>query len=68
MKRLIATILLAILAISLTGCTIVRHRHRGHGHGPHAVVITRPRHLPVPSPQPRHPGGHHMPRRGHPRF
>ncbi|MGD8500948.1 MAG: hypothetical protein PVJ86_09890 [Phycisphaerales bacterium] len=69
MKRLIATILLAVLTVSFTGCTIVSHRHHGHWHGPHPVIITRPRPVPIPPPHPRHPHGHHrMPRRGHPRF
>lgn len=51
MKTLIVTIIAAILAISLSGCTFVREYHRGYPS--HEVIVTSPRHLP-PRPAPRH--------------
>ncbi|MHC4433416.1 MAG: hypothetical protein ACYTBS_16375 [Planctomycetota bacterium] len=45
MKRLIVTIILAILAIAIAGCDFTYHEvgyHHGHGHG--AVIVTRPVH------------------------
>jgi hypothetical protein len=52
MKTLIVTIIAAILAISLTGCTFVREYHRGRP--THEVIVTSPRHLPpMPGPRPR---------------
>ena len=64
MKRLIATIILAIIAIAIAGCDFTyQHygRHRGHGHGP--IVVTRPpvyRHGPhgYPGPPGHYPGRH----------
>jgi len=55
MKRLIATIILAIIGIALAGCDFTYH-HPGyrHGHGHGAVIVTRPRHVPPP---PRYPHG-----------
>jgi len=56
MRRLIATIILAIIAIVGAGCDFTYYdpgHHHGHGHG--AVIITRPRHVPPP---PRYPHGH----------
>jgi len=66
MKPLIVTIVLAILAISLTGCVEVRGYH---GHASRAVVVTQPRHLPI---GPRHPhrpyARHHIESRDSHRF
>ncbi|NQT00740.1 MAG: hypothetical protein HQ580_01810 [Planctomycetes bacterium] len=45
MKRLIVTIIVAILTISLSGCTFVREFRRGRPH--HEVIVTRPVHPPV---------------------
>lgn len=45
MKRLIVTIIVAILAISLTGCSFVREHYRGRAS--HEVIVTSSRHLPV---------------------
>lgn len=67
MKPLVLTIALAILAIFLTGCVIVREHH--HGYASRAVIVTRPRHLPIGPGHPPHPDArHHIPRRNHPRF
>ncbi len=47
MKRLISTIILAIIAIAITGCDFTYQDvgyHHGYGHG--AVIVTRPRHGP----------------------
>jgi uncharacterized protein YceK len=67
MKRLIVTIIVAILAISLSGCSFVREHYRGHAS--HEVVVTSPRHLPVRHERWRHPyARHHMTRRDHPGF
>jgi len=61
MKRLIATIILAIIAIAIAGCDVTYHRVRHHhGHRPRAVIVTRPpvyRH----GPQVHHHGGYHPP-------
>ena len=43
MKRLIATIILAIIAIAIAGCDFTYHHpgyHHGYGHG--VVIVTRP--------------------------
>jgi len=60
MKRLIATIILAIIAIAIAGCDFtyqhVRH-HRPRGHAPRAIIVTR---APVYYPPP-HGHGHHIP-------
>jgi len=53
MKRLILAILVAILAMSLSGCVVVTRHH--HGHRPPAVIVTHPRHLPVRPGPPPHP-------------
>jgi uncharacterized protein YceK len=45
MKRLIVTIIVAILAISLSGCSFVREHYRGHASN--EVIVTSSRHLPV---------------------
>ncbi|MBW7992824.1 MAG: hypothetical protein FVQ84_22780 [Planctomycetes bacterium] len=46
MKRLIVTIIVAIMTISLSGCSFVREYYRGHSS--HEVVVTAPpRHIPV---------------------
>ena len=67
MKPLIVTIVIVILAISLTGCTFVREYHRGHAS--HEVIVTQPRHLPIVPGNPHRPyARHHMERRFHPRF
>gem|GEM_PF-2645544 len=65
MKRIILTIALVVLGMSLIGC---RPYHRYHRRGPHAVIITRPGPRPAPPrhwPRPRAPRP--GPRRGHPR-
>ncbi|MHC4557320.1 MAG: hypothetical protein ACYTFW_14375 [Planctomycetota bacterium] len=62
MKSLILTIIIVILAMPLTGCTVVTGHRHGHTH--HGVVITHPRHRPIPPPPPPHPGSHHQ--RGRP--
>ena len=57
MKRLIVTIILAILAIAIAGGDFTYHEvgyHHGHGHG--AVIVTRPR--PVWCPPHGHGHGH----------
>ena len=65
MKRLIVTIIVAIMTISLSGCSFVREYHRGHP--THEVIVTRPVHPPV-----RHDRWHrpyarrHFERRHHP--
>jgi hypothetical protein len=41
MKRLIATIILAIIAIAIAGCDSNSH-HVGHRHGHGPVIVTRP--------------------------
>jgi hypothetical protein len=51
MKRLIVTIIVAIMTISLSGCTFVREYRRGRPH--HEVIVTRPVHPPVIH-RPRH--------------
>lgn len=68
MKTLIVTIIAAILAISLTGCTFVREYHRGHP--THEVIVTSPpRHLPPRHrPLPRPYAQRHFERRHHPGF
>ena len=67
MKRLIATIILAIIAITLAGCDFTYH-HPGyrHGHGHGAVIVTQPRHAPYAHGYPRGPrgGGHYPGRHG----
>ncbi len=70
MKRLIVTIIVAIMTMSLSGCSFVREYHRGHH--PQEVIVTAPRHVPrrhVP-PRPVHrprPYAHrHSERRHHP--
>jgi hypothetical protein len=63
MRRLIATMILAIIGISIAGCDFNYHPgHHGHGHG--AVIVTRPRHVPYPHGYPRgHRGGGNYPGR-----
>jgi len=56
MKPLIVTIVIAILTMSLTGCTFVREYHRGHAR--HEVIVTRPRHLPIGPGHPQRPYAH----------
>ena len=65
MKRLIVTIIVAIMTISLTGCTFVKEYHRGRPH--HEVIITRPMHPPVRHER-RHRSyaGRHFEKRGRP--
>ncbi|MFZ2148550.1 MAG: hypothetical protein WAV28_15150 [Sedimentisphaerales bacterium] len=53
MKPLIVTIILAILTISLAGCTFVREYHRGYAR--HEVIVTHPRYLPTRPVRPNHP-------------
>ncbi|MGB2863628.1 MAG: hypothetical protein WBC05_09920 [Sedimentisphaerales bacterium] len=60
MKRLILTIILGILIISLTGC--VGYRSHRPWHGRRVVVVTSPpRHPPKPPAPPRRPNGHRVP-------
>jgi len=67
MKTLIVTIIAAILAISISGCTFVREYHRGHPH--HEVIVTSPRPLPPRHrPWPRPYAHRHLSRHRHPRF
>jgi len=67
MKPLIVTIILAILTISITGCTFVREYHRGHARN--EVIVTHPRHLPIGPEHPHRPYvRHQMERRPNPRF
>ena len=69
MRRLIITIIIAVLTTSLSGCVEYRH-HRPHAR--QVVVVTKPNHPPVP-PAPRRaprpsrgrPAPPPMPRRGH---
>jgi len=44
MKRLIATIILAIIAMTIAGCDFTYHHvaHRHHGPAPRAIIVTRP--------------------------
>jgi hypothetical protein len=66
MKSLITIIFLAILAISLSGCTIVNERCR-HGHACKEVVVTYSQHRPgKPMPRLHNNSRHHRPRHGHP--
>lgn len=69
MRRLIATIILAIIGITIAGCDFTYHHpgpHHGYGHG--AVIITRPQHAPYAHGYPRgygrHGGGHYPGRHG----
>jgi hypothetical protein len=65
MKSLVSIILLVILAIIVSGCTIVNERCR-HGHPGKEVVVINSRHRPVrPMPRPRPDSPHHRP--GHDR-
>jgi len=69
MKRLIMTIIIAVLITSLAGCVEYRHHHP---HARQVVVVTKPNHPPVPSAYPRNPRGHRAPtpmlRRDHHRY
>ncbi len=65
MKRLIVTIIVTIMTISLSGCSFVREYYRGHAH--HEVIVTAPRHLPVRHHRWYNPHTHrHFERRHHP--
>lgn len=67
MKTLIITIIVAILAISVSGCTFVKEYHREH-HRPVAVV-THPRRVPIgPGRHPRPNVRRHIERPGYPRY
>ncbi len=60
MKSLIITIIIAILAMFITGCTFVKEYHRGYAR--HEVIVTRPR-------LPHRPYAHHrFERHDHHRF
>ncbi len=66
MKSLVSIIFLAILAISLTGCTIVSERCR-RGHACNEVIVTSSRHRPGrPAPRPYPNSPRHKPGHGHP--
>ncbi len=64
MRRLIATIILTIIGISIAGCDF-SYYHPGyrHGSGHGAVIVTRPRHVPR-APSYGHHGGHYSGRHG----
>ena len=68
MKRLILTIILGILIISLTGCVSYRSHHPWQSRRV-VVVTTPPRRPPMPPAPPRYPRDHRdpapMPRRDH---
>jgi hypothetical protein len=66
MKRLIVTIIVSIMTISLSGCSFVREYYRGHS--AHEVIVTAPpRHLPPrPVHRPRPYAHRHFERRHHP--
>ena len=67
MKSLIITIIIAILAMFITGCTFVREYHRGYAR--HEVIVTSPRHLPIGPGHPNRPYAHHrLERRENHRF
>ena len=67
MKSLIITIIIAILAMFITGCTFVREYHRGYAR--HEVIVTSPRHLPIGPSHPHRPYAHHrLEKRDHHRF
>ncbi|MBN2592182.1 MAG: hypothetical protein JXA81_01650 [Sedimentisphaerales bacterium] len=59
MKRLILTIILGILIISLTGCIGYRRHHPWHSR--QVVIATSPKHPPLPPAPPRHPDRHLAP-------
>ena len=43
MKRLIATIILAVIAMTIAGCDFTyEHYGHGHHHGPGPIVVVRP--------------------------
>ncbi|MCP4608641.1 MAG: hypothetical protein GY845_08000 [Planctomycetes bacterium] len=71
MKRLIVTIIAAIMTISLSGCSFVREYHRGHSTR-EVIVTAPPRHRPVRHVPVRHKPHHrpvvrrHVERRHHP--
>jgi hypothetical protein len=65
MKSFVKIILLAILAVSLSGCTIVNERCH-HGHVCKEVVVINSRHRPVrPAHRPSPKVTHHVPRHGY---
>jgi hypothetical protein len=67
MKSLIITIIIAILAMFITGCTFVKEYHRGYAR--HEVIVTSPRHLPIGPGRPPRPSAHHrIERRDNHRF
>ena len=53
MKTLILTILLLIMATSLSGCVVVTERH--HKHNRREVCVSQPGHPPI---RPMRPPGH----------
>ncbi|MCP4259777.1 MAG: hypothetical protein GY774_20030 [Planctomycetes bacterium] len=66
MKRLIVTIIVVIMAISLSGCSFVREYHRGH-HPQEVIVTAPPRHVPTrPVHRPRPYAHRQFERRHHP--
>lgn len=63
MKRLIATIILAIIVMTIAGCDFTyEHYSHGHHHGPGPIVVTRgPVYGPPPhwrGPRGPYPGRH----------
>jgi len=67
MKPLIVTIILAILAIFITGCDVVEKHY--HGHERRVVVVAPPRRMPVrPERRPHPDARRYGPRRPNPRF
>jgi len=67
MKPLIVTIVIAIMATSITGCTFVSEHYRGRPR--HVAIVTNPRHLPTGPGNPHYPHPHRdVSRRPYPRF
>ena len=66
MKTLIVTIIAAILAISISGCTFVREYHRGRP--THEVIVTSPPRPLPPRPGPRPYANRNFERNRHPGF
>jgi hypothetical protein len=52
MKRLILSILLAVLMINITGCVVVDRHHK---HAREVVIVSPPARRPGPPPRPHYP-------------
>lgn len=57
MKALIVTIILAVLAIFITGCDVVEKHY--HGHDRRVVVVAPPRRMPLGPGRRPHSGARH---------